>query len=62
MSDIPMDMVDEVMLAKGRLRSLYTDFTLDKLGRDKMMFQIRDDIVCRTRGTQNTSLLEGCQD
>ena len=47
-----MDMVDEVrMLAKGRLRSLYTDFTLDKLGRDKMMFQIRDDIVCRTRGT-----------
>ena len=52
MSDIPMDMLDEVrMLAKGRLRSLYTDFTLDKLGRDKMMFQIRDDIVCRTRGT-----------
>ena len=47
-----MDKLDEVrMLAKGRLRLLYTDFTLDKLGRDKMMFQIRDDIVCRTRGT-----------
>ena len=36
MSDIPMDMVEEVrMLAKGRQRSLYTDYTLDKLGKDK---------------------------
>ena len=52
MSDIPMDMLYEVrMLANGRLRSLYTDYTLDKLDRDKIMFQIRDDIVCRTRGT-----------
>ena len=33
------------MLANRRLRSLYTDYTLDKLDRDKIMFQIRDDIV-----------------
>ena len=51
-SCIPMDMVEEVrLLAKGRLRSVYTDYTLDKLGRDKQMFQIRDDIVSMTRGT-----------
>ena len=43
------------MLAKGRLRSLYTDYTLDKLGRDKMMFQISDDIICRTRWTHPDS-------
>ena len=49
-----MDMVEEVrMLAMGRLRSVYTNYTLDKLGKDKEMFHIRDDIVRRTRGTHN---------
>ena len=39
------------MLAMGRLRSVYSDYTLDKLGKDKEMFHIRGDIVRRTRGT-----------
>ena len=52
LSSIPLDMVEEMrMLAKGRLRSVYTDYTLDKLERDKRMFNVRDDIVTRTRGT-----------
>ena len=38
-------------LAEWRLRSVYTDYTLDKLSRDKSMFNIRDDIVTRTRAT-----------
>ena len=51
-SSIPLDIVEEVrMLAKGRLRSIYTDYSLDKLKRDKGMFSIRDDIVTRTRVT-----------
>ena len=33
------------ILAKGRLRNLFSDSRLDKLARDKQMFSIRDDIV-----------------
>ena len=33
------------ILAKGRLRNLFSDSRLDKLARDRQMFSIRDDIV-----------------
>ena len=49
---IALDILEETRkLSQYRLRSVYTDYTLDKLSRDKVMFNIRDDIVTRTRVT-----------
>ena len=40
------DLLEKVrILAKGRLRNLFNDSSLDKLSRDRQMFAIRDDIV-----------------
>merc|ERR1719318_537063 len=51
-STIAQDIMEEMRkLAQYRLISVYTDYTLDKLSRDKVMFNIRDDIVTRTRAT-----------
>ena len=51
-STISQVIVEEVRkLAHTGLHAVYTDYTLDKLGRDKVMFNIRDDIVTRTRVT-----------
>ena len=40
------DLIEQVkMLTKGRLRNIFTDFSLDKLSRDKSIFSIRDETV-----------------
>jgi len=51
-SSISLDIVEEVKkLTHIRLRSIYTDYTLDKLSRDKRMFSVRDDLLTRFRVT-----------
>ena len=44
------------MLTKGRLRSVFTDSSLDKLARDKLIFSIRDEAVAGLTG-KNEQLL-----
>jgi len=36
-------------MAEGRLRVIYTDYSLDKQARDSSMFQVRDDVVSKIR-------------
>ena len=40
------EVIEQVrVLSKGRLRSLFSDTSLDKLSRDRQMFAVRDDVV-----------------
>ena len=32
-------------LSTGKLRNIYTDYSLDKQARDKLMFQVRDQVI-----------------
>jgi len=36
-------------LSTGKLRNIYTDYSLDKQARDKLMFQVRDQVIEKIR-------------